>query len=100
MSKFGLYGKFTVNEGERDNLVEILLDAAKEMEELEECEIYLVNTSDEEPNAVFVYEVWSKESAHRASLSLEATQTLIKRAKPIITDMERISSLRPRGGKH
>jgi quinol monooxygenase YgiN len=99
MSKFGLYGKFTVKEGERDTLVDILLEAAESMEKLDECEIYLVNISNDEPNSVLVYEVWSNENAHQASLSLEATQTLINRAKPIITGMERISTLNPRGGK-
>ena len=99
MSKFGLYGKFVVKEGERDTLVDILLGAAESMRSLEECEVYLVNTSEDDPNAVYVYEVWSNEGAHQASLSLEATQRLIERAKPIITGMERISTLKPRGGK-
>ncbi|WP_221563206.1 putative quinol monooxygenase [Alkalihalobacillus sp. TS-13] len=99
MSKFGLFGKFTVKEGLRNTLVDILLEAAESMQNLEECEIYLVNISDDEPNSVFVYEVWSNENAHKASLSLEATQTLIRRAKPIITGMERISTLKPMGGK-
>lgn len=99
MSKFGLFGKFTVKEGERDTLVEILLEAAESMENLVDCEIYLVNVSHDEPNSVFVYEVWSNESAHQDSLSLESTQTLIGRAKPIITGMERICTLLPRGGK-
>lgn len=99
MSKFGLYGKFTVNEGNREKLVEILLEAAESMKSLAECEIYLVNVSDDEPNAVFVYEVWHNADAHQASLSLEVTQTLITRAKPLITGMERISTLEPRGGK-
>ncbi|MED4402391.1 hypothetical protein ABET41_13320 [Metabacillus fastidiosus] len=49
--------KFNVKEGERDILVTILLEAAEAMKSLEECEIYLVNISDEEPNSVFVYEV-------------------------------------------
>jgi quinol monooxygenase YgiN len=99
MSKFGLYGKFRVNEENREKLVEILLEAAESMKSLDECEIYLVNVSEEEPNAVFVYEVWSNAEAHQASLSLEVTQTLISRAKPLITGMERISTLEPRGGK-
>lgn len=99
MSKYGLYGKFTLKEGERDTLVDILLEASQSMKDLAECELYLVNTSDVEPNSVFVYEVWSNENAHQASLSLESTQTLIKRAKPIITGMERISTLKPVGGK-
>jgi quinol monooxygenase YgiN len=99
MSKFGLFGKFIVKEGERDTLVHILLEAAESMQEIDDCEIYYVNTSDDEPNSVYVYEVWSHQDAHQASLTLEATQTLIKRAKPIITGMERINTLTPMGGK-
>lgn len=99
MSKFGLFGKFIVKDGERDTLVNILLEAAESMKNLDECEIYLVNVAEDESNSVYVYEVWSNENAHQASLSLEATQTLIMRAKPIITGMERISTLKTRGGK-
>lgn len=36
MSKFGLYNKFLVKEGERDTLVDILLEAAESMENLDE----------------------------------------------------------------
>ncbi|WP_042149914.1 putative quinol monooxygenase [Paucisalibacillus sp. EB02] len=99
MSKFSIFGKFIVREGQQDKLVEILLEAAESLNNLEECEIYLVSTSDNEPNCVYVYEVWSNENAHQASLSLESTQALISRAKPIITGMERISTLETKGGK-
>jgi quinol monooxygenase YgiN len=99
MSKYGLFDKLKVKEGGRDTLVEILLEAAESMENLIECEIYLVNISHDEPNFVFVYEVWSNASAHQDSLSLESTQTLTKRAKPIITEIEKISTILPRRGK-
>jgi quinol monooxygenase YgiN len=99
MSKFSIFGKFTVHEGQRDTMVDILLQAAESMNNLDDCEIYLVNIDDNEPNSVFVYEVWMNEEAHQASLALEATQTLISRAKPIITGMERISTLVAMGGK-
>jgi quinol monooxygenase YgiN len=99
MFKFSLFGKFTVQDGERDTMVNILLEAAESLKSFEECEIYLVNISESEPNCVYVYEVWSNENAHQSSLTLEATQTLIKRAKPIITGMERISTLKTKGGK-
>ena len=99
MSKFSLFGKFTIQEGERDTMVDILLEAAESMKDLSECEIYLVNTSESEPNCVYVYEVWSDEAAHQASLTLEVTQKLISRAKPLITGMERINTLSTRGGK-
>lgn len=58
-----------------------------------------MNTSENEPNTVYDFEVWTNESAHQASLSLEVTQTLISLAKPIITGMERISTLTTLGGK-
>jgi quinol monooxygenase YgiN len=99
MSKFSLFEKFTVQEGKRDTMVGILLEAAESLQSLEECEIYLVNISENEPDCVYVYEVWSDANAHQASLTLEATQTLISRAKPIITGMERISTLQTMGGK-
>ncbi|MDN4494354.1 putative quinol monooxygenase [Ureibacillus aquaedulcis] len=99
MSKFSLFGKFTVLAGEQNIMVNILLEAAESMADLEECEIYLVNIADNEPDSVYVYEVWSNEEAHQASLTLEATQKLIQRAKPIITGMERISTLKAVGGK-
>ncbi|WP_377866697.1 hypothetical protein [Bacillus sp. R86525] len=38
MSKFGLYGKFTVEESNRDVLVDILLEAAESMKSLDTCE--------------------------------------------------------------
>lgn len=99
MSKFSIFGKFKVQEEKREEMVGILLEAAETMRDLDDCEVYLINTSENEPNAVYVYEVWKNESAHQASLTLDATQTLIKRAKPIITGIERISTLQTRGGK-
>ena len=99
MERYGLYGKITVKEGQRDNLVSILLEAAESMKELIECEIYLVSVSNDDPDAVFVYEVWKDEDSHKASLTLESTQLLIKRAIPIMTGMETIHTLEPKGGK-
>lgn len=99
MDRFGLFGKLIAKDGERETLVKILLDAAKSMQNLDDCELYVVNVSPDDPHSVFVYEVWANESAHQASLSLEVTQTLIARAKPIMAGMERISTLVPTGGK-
>lgn len=99
MGKFGLYGKFLVDKNDRDDLSSILLEAAEAMGHVDGCEIYQVSVSHEEPQAVYVYEVWKNEAAHQASLTLDATQTLIRRAKPLITGMERINTLQTLGGK-
>ncbi|HHT7188644.1 TPA: putative quinol monooxygenase [Bacillus cereus] len=99
MSNFGLYGKFTIEESNRDVLADILLEAAESLKSLDACEVYIVSTSNDEPNAVYVFEVGGSEGAHQASLTLESTQNLIKRAKPLITGAERISTLNTKGGK-
>lgn len=99
LSKFGLYGKLTAVEGKREELLNILLEAANSMKDVEGCDIYLVNVSNEHPNDVIIYEVWENAEAHQASLSLEVTQTLIQRAKPIIAGMERFHTLQTFGGK-
>jgi quinol monooxygenase YgiN len=99
MSKFGLFGKLIAKDGERETLVDLLLNAAESMENLVDCELYVVNVSNDDPNAVFVYEVWKNKNAHQSSLSLEATQTFIQLAKPIIVGVERINTLIPIGGK-
>ncbi|MEQ2526338.1 antibiotic biosynthesis monooxygenase [Bacillaceae bacterium CLA-AA-H227] len=99
MSKFSLFNKFLVQDGKRGTMVEILLEAAESMKILDECEIYLVNISEDEPNSVYVYEVWSNENAHKESLSVEAAQALISKAKQIITGVEKINTLQVMGGK-
>ena len=99
MNKYGLFGKFTTVDGERDNLVKILLNASKSLLELEECENYTISTSEKEKNAVYVYEIWKDEQAHDKSLSLNSVQLLIKQAMPIIKDMETIATLEVKGGK-
>ncbi|MDQ0974569.1 quinol monooxygenase YgiN [Neobacillus niacini] len=99
MEKFGIYGKLIAKEGEREQLAAILLEAAESLQNHADCELYLVSVAPEDPNAVYVYEVWSSESAHQGSLTLESTRTLIQRAKPFLAGMERISTLVPKGGK-
>ncbi|AZB41572.1 antibiotic biosynthesis monooxygenase [Bacillus sp. FJAT-42376] len=99
MEKFGLFGKILAKEGQGGQLAAILLEAAEAMKEVQGCELYVVSTAQNEPDAVMVYEVWKSEEAHQASLTLESTQNLIKQAKPIMAGMERISTLKPLGGK-
>ncbi|MED1205327.1 putative quinol monooxygenase [Heyndrickxia acidicola] len=99
MRKFGMMVRFIVKEGKRDTFLHILLGAARSMEELKECEMYMVSSSNDDPDSVFVYEIWSDEKAHQASLELESTQELIKQAQPLLSGVERAGTFTPEGGK-
>lgn len=99
MSRFGLFGEITTHEGKRDELVNILLEAADAMNELEECELYIVSIKEEVLDALWVTEVWQNEQAHKASLSLDAVKLLIQKGRPLIKEMKTIQSFAPQGGK-
>ena len=70
--------------GKRDLLVEILtrrstgLDAAG-------CLLYEVGVNDEQPDTVFVAELWTSAAAHQRSLELENVQAAIREARPLLS---------------
>jgi quinol monooxygenase YgiN len=99
LSRYGLFGKLTAHPGQGDALAGLLLEAASIMPGDPECELYVVNRSPDEPDAVWVYEVWTSREAHAASLSNEAVRDVIQLAMPLIADMSDRVELQPAGGK-
>jgi quinol monooxygenase YgiN len=99
MDRFALHGKFVAQPGERDALVEVLLDAANLLEEVPACHLYIVNVPEDDPDAVWVTEVWSSAEAHSASLQDERVQAIVKRGRPLIADMPQQVKLKSLGGK-
>ncbi|MCI3922735.1 antibiotic biosynthesis monooxygenase [Paenibacillus sp. TRM 82003] len=97
MSKHSVLGKLSSIPGERDALAAILLEAASAMSQADGCELYLVHLAEDDPDAIWVTELWRDAAAHQASLGLEATRALIGRARPLIAGMEPIR-IRPLGG--
>ncbi len=98
MNKFGLYGKIAVYPGQRDAMVEVLLEAAALLERDPHCELYTVNISPTEPDVVWVTEVWRSQADHEASLTRDDIQELIKGGRALIVGGERIEVI-PVGGK-
>ncbi|HEX6606094.1 MAG TPA: putative quinol monooxygenase [Chloroflexia bacterium] len=98
MSNFGLYGKIVTQPGRRDELVAILLEAAAGMPDVPGCDLYIINVSPTEPDAIWVTEVWQSREDHAASLTRADVQALIARGRPLIAGGERIEVV-PVGGK-
>jgi quinol monooxygenase YgiN len=97
--RFGLHGKLTALPGQRDALVAVLLEAADLVGAAPGCEMYYVSTSQTEPDAIWVTEVWRSEADHAASLSFPGVRELIARAKPLIASMSDSARTVPIGGK-
>ncbi|MFG2576881.1 putative quinol monooxygenase [Streptomyces sp. NPDC048481] len=98
MGKIGHYVKFRTREGQRDALVEILLHAAELAHDAAGCELYIVNTTPDAEDVVWVTEIWSDAAAHAASLSAPGTKELIGQALPLLAGPPERIDLHPAGG--
>jgi quinol monooxygenase YgiN len=92
---YGLIGKFTAAEGEREALVEILLEG---IDNLPGCLSYIVARDPGDNETIWITEVWDNAESHRASLDVPAVQQAIARARPLIADMAMVAETAPVGG--
>ncbi len=70
--------------GKRDLLVEILTRRSAELEQVG-CLLYEVGVNEENPDTVYVAELWTSAQAHQASLQLDGVQAAIQEARPLLT---------------
>ncbi len=98
MKYYGFSAKFTTQPGQRDELAAILLESADQLKDNEDCLQYLMSISDE-PDSLYVTEIWKTKEAHDAALELEASKTLIRRAVLLIAGMSDRTETEIIGGK-
>jgi quinol monooxygenase YgiN len=78
---YGLIGKMTAVESQRDALIAILLEGIGDMPG---CLSYVVAKDPADANAIWITEVWDSAASHQASLSLPTVQQAIARGRPLI----------------
>ena len=96
---FGLVGKIKAHDGQRDALVNHLLQGADALREVEGCYLYVICADLADPHGVWVMEVWRSQADHQGSLNLDAIQRIIASARPLIAGMGERFELQPLGGK-
>ena len=99
MTRYGMFGKLTARPGEGDALEAMLLEAADQLAAVDDCELYVVSRTPDEPEAVWVTEIWSSAEAHTASLEIPAVKELIAKAMPILVGRPEATVVAPVGGK-
>jgi quinol monooxygenase YgiN len=92
---YGLIGKINAVQGQRDELISILMEG---MQAMPGCLSYIVAHDPSDPNGIWITEVWQDQTSHQASLSLPSVQDAIARGRSLITGFgERYETL-PVGG--
>lgn len=81
---FANAGSLGVEPGKRDELVAHLTACSPLLADAG-CLLYEVGIDDDEPDTVFVVELWESASAHRASLQLPEVQASIAAARPLLS---------------
>jgi quinol monooxygenase YgiN len=97
LSRYGLFAKLAAHPGQGDALAGLLLGSGGSA--IPGCELYVINRSPEDPDAIWVYEVWESREAHAASLELESVRNTIQLAMPLIAGFSDRVELLPVGGQ-
>lgn len=92
---YGLISKITAVQGQRDALIEILLDGIAGMPG---CRSYIVAKDQDEADAIWVSEVWDSKASHEDSLSLPAVKDTIAQGRPLIEEFGERFETEPIGG--
>ncbi len=73
-----------VKPGMRDAVIDILIRANPSLKDTG-CLVYEVGGRDDDPDTVYVAEVWTSQEAHDKSLELEQVKQAIAEAMPMLT---------------
>jgi len=83
-NKYLLHGKLTAQDGRRDELANILLEASKLVSTAKGYKLYAIGKDENDTNSVYVTEIWNSKEDHDNSLKVEGVRELIMKAMPIL----------------
>ncbi len=81
---YGYLGTMRTQPGLRDEVVATLVEGAPALAAAG-CQLYLVSVSDDEPDRIWVSEVWGSKEQHDASLALPEVKAGITATMPKLT---------------
>ena len=78
---YGLIGTMKARPGQRDALVQVLVQGVAGMPG---CLSYIVADDPTDPDLIWITEAWESKDAHDASLSLPSVRAAIAKGRPMI----------------
>lgn len=92
---YGLIGKMTAIQGQRDALAGAMLEGTTAMPG---CLSYIIAHDPADPDALWITEVWDTKESHAASLALPAVKAAIAKGRPLIAGFSNRTETTPIGG--
>jgi quinol monooxygenase YgiN len=94
-----LINKMTTKPGNRDEVIDILLKAGKPFNSNPACLMYLVSKAKDDPDVIWVQDIWTNQTDHEAAMQTEEMKVYIKQAMPLLEGMPEQFQVEPAGGK-
>jgi quinol monooxygenase YgiN len=97
--RFALLNRLTAKPGQRDRVVEILLQSGRLFDNNPACHLYLVAESQDDPDLIWVVDLWTGEEEHAEALNVPEMRPYVEECIPLLEGMPEQIRVRPAGGK-
>jgi quinol monooxygenase YgiN len=97
--EFALLNRLTAKPGQRERVVEILLESGKLFDDNPACHLYLVTESADDPNLIWVADLWTSEEEHAEALKAPEMRRFVEECIPLLEGMPEQIRVLPAGGK-
>lgn len=96
---YALLNKLTAKPDQRQQVVDILLESGKLFGDNSDCFLYLVSEATEDPNVIWVVDLWTSQEAHAKALENPELRPFVEKAMPLLEGMPEQIEIRPVGGR-
>lgn len=96
---FALLNKLTAKPGQRGRVVELLIESGRFFDDNPACLLYLVCESKDDPNLIWVADLWTSEEEHSEALRAPELRPYIEETIPLLQAMPEQIDVQPVGGK-
>jgi quinol monooxygenase YgiN len=94
-----LINKLTAKPDQRQRVVDILVESGQAFDDNADCLLYLVTESADDPNLIWVVDLWTSEEAHNSALEASLDQSKVKEAMSLMEGAPEQIKVRAVGGK-
>jgi quinol monooxygenase YgiN len=96
---YALLNKLTAKPGQRQSVVDILLESGELFDDNSDCHLYLVSESAQDDDAIWVVDLWTTQEAHEEALKVPELRPFVEKSLPLLEGMPEQIEIRPVGGK-
>jgi quinol monooxygenase YgiN len=96
---YALLNKLTAKPGQRQSVVDILIESGKLFDDNPACHLYLVSESADDPKVIWVVDLWTTREAHEDALKNPELRPYVEKSLPLLEGMPDQIEIQPAGGK-